>query len=156
MGIAITLREYLDSTDVQYDVLPHPHTGSSSETAQACNIPGDQIAKAVILEDENGYLMAVVPATHRIDLGVLHQRLERHIGLATEPDLEDLFMDCEPGAVPPLGQAYGMQVMIDDSLNGLADIYFEAGDHSELIHLKGNDFEVLMKNADHGAFSHHV
>lgn len=156
MGIAITLREYLDSTNLQYDVLPHTHTGSSSETAQACNVSGDQIAKAVILEDEDGYLMAVVPATHRVDLGVLHQRLDRRIGLAAEPELEDLFIDCEPGAVPPLGQAYGMQVVIDNSLNGLDDIYFEAGNHSELIHLKGNDFEALMEDAEHGAFSHHV
>lgn len=156
MGIAITLREYLDSSDVQYDVLPHTHTGSSSETAQACDISGDQIAKAVVLEDEDGYLMAVVPATHRVDLGVLHHHLDRRIGLATEPELEDLFMDCEPGAVPPFGQAYGIEVMIDDSLSGLDDVYIEAGNHSELIHLKGNDFEALMENADHAAFSHHV
>lgn len=156
MSIAITLREYLDSMDLHYDVLPHPHTKSSSETAQACNIPGDQIAKAVMLEDEAGYLMAVVPATHRVDLGVLHKDMGRRVGLATEPELEDIFMDCEPGAVPPLGQAYGIDVMVDDSLNAQDDIYFEAGDHSDLIHLRGKDFAMLMEDAEHGTFSHHI
>ncbi len=156
MGIAITLREYLDSSDVQYDVLEHAPTGSSSETAQASDISGDQIAKAVVLEDENGYMVAVVPATHRVDLGVLHKQLDRRIGLATEPELTDIFIDCEPGAVPPLAQAYGMPVIVDDSLRGLDDIYFEAGDHHELIHLKGDDFEALMQDAEHGTFSHHV
>jgi len=156
MGIAITLREYLDNTDFQYDVLPHTHTGSSSETAQASNISGEKIAKAVILEDEEGYLMAVIPATHRVDLGVLHKKLDRRVGLATEAELEDIFMDCERGAVPPFGQIYGLDVMIDDSLNGLDDVYFEAGNHDELIHLNGNDFTTLMEDAGHGAFSHHV
>ena len=156
MGIAITLREYLDSTDLQYDVLPHTHTGSSSETAQASKISGEQIAKAVILEDEDGYLMAVVPATHRVDLGVLHKQMGRRVGLATELELEDIFMDCEPGAIPPLGQAYGIDVMIDDSLNELDDVYFEAGDHYDLIHLRGKDFSMLMEDAEHGSFSHHI
>ena len=156
MGIAITLREYLDGTDFQYDVLPHIHTGSSSETAQASNISGDHIAKAVILEDESGYLMAVIPATHRVDLGVLHKKLGRRVGLATETELEDLFMDCEPGAVPPLGQAYGIDVVVDDSLKELDDVYFEGGDHYDLVHLKGDDFAFLMEDAKHGAISHHV
>jgi len=156
MGIAITLRDYLESNELQYDVLSHSHTGSSSETAQASEIPGDQIAKAVILEDEDGYIMAVVPATHRIDLGVVHKYLGRHVGLATEPELVDLFLDCEPGAVPPFGQAYGIEVMVDDSLDELDDIYFEGGDHHDLVHIKGKDFLTLMADADHGSFSHHV
>jgi Ala-tRNA(Pro) deacylase len=156
MGIALTLREYLDRSGIQYDVLEHPYTYSASETAQVTHIPGDQLAKSVVLEDEDGYLMAVIPATHRVEIGKLHKRLNRQLGLATEHELELLFDDCETGAVPPIGQAYGLDVVVDDAITENPDIYFEAGDHTDLIHVSGEDFRALMGNALHGRFSHHV
>lgn len=156
MGIAITLREYLDRSGVRYDVVEHPHTYSASETAQVSHIPGDQLAKSVVLEDEDGYLMAVIPATHRVEIGKLHKQLHRQLGLATEHELELLFDDCETGAVPPIGQAYGLDVVVDDAIVENPDIYFEAGDHRDLVHVSGEDFRALMNNAGHGRFSHHV
>ena len=43
-----------------------------------------------------------------------------------------LFKDCEFGAVPPLGLAYGMSTVIDDCLSEQPEIYFEAGDHDRI------------------------
>jgi len=155
MGIAISLRDYLDSAGYDYDVQAHEQTSFSIETAKAGHIPGDQLAKAVILEDADGYLMAVIPSTHKVNLGALHRQLHRHVGLATEQELADIFDDCELGAIPAVGQAYGMDVMIDDSLNDQKDIFFEGGKHTDVVHLTGEDFDRLMDKADHGTFSRH-
>jgi Ala-tRNA(Pro) deacylase len=62
----------------------------------------------------------------------------------------------EVGAIPPLGQAYGIEVVVDDSLGENSDIYFEAGDHTSLIHMRSKDFKDLMKTAQHGTFSRHI
>jgi Ala-tRNA(Pro) deacylase len=156
MAMSITLREYLEREGVEYKLLQHPYTSTSMETAEESHVPGDQLAKGVVLEDENGYLVAVVPATHRVELTELQQQLKRHLSLATEHELGDLFDDCEIGAVPPLGEAYGYEVIVDDSLVNASDVYFEAGDHTDIVHVSGDDFRDLMTNVRHGHFSRHI
>ncbi len=153
MAIAHTLEDYMTSKGIQYEVVPHPRTLSSIETAEAAHIPGDALAKAVLLEDDNGYLMAVVPATHHVKLGKLSEQLNRQLRLAVESELAPLFKDCQLGAVPPLGMAYGMPTILDSSLVEQPDIYFEAGDHEELIHLSGRHFQSLLADARLGRFS---
>lgn len=156
MAMAETLTRYLQAHDIPYDLLHHPHTATSMEAAQASHIPGNQIAKTVLLEDDGGFVMAVLPATHRIDLGELHRHFNRRLGLATEPELGGLFRDCEIGAVPPIGPAYGVHTIVDDSLAEQSDVYFEAGDHEQLVHVSGETFGALLGEAEYARFSHHV
>ena len=153
MAMAISVRRYLEDADIDYAVQRHSRTETSCRTVEKAGISGDRFAKSVILEDEQGYLMAVVPATHHVQLGKLSRQLGRHLGLATEDELRTLFCDCEPGAVPPLGEAYQMAVIMDDSLATCPDVYFEAGDHTDLIHVGREDFRKLMRRARHGLFS---
>lgn len=156
MSIAASVQEFLDREGVSYGTIAHERTGDSTHSAQAAHIPGDRLAKCVILEDEKGYLMAVVPSTHKVDLGALHRELHRNLGLATDRELIELFKDCEPGALPPLGRAYGIDTILDESLIDSPEIYFEAGDHRALVHLSGRDFLRLMANVPRGQISHHV
>lgn len=154
MTIAASVENYLTHAGVRYDVIAHQHTSNSTHSAQAAHIPGDRLAKCVMLEDSNGYVMAVLPATHRVDLGALRQRFGREFGLAPEGELAGLFVDCEPGAIPPLGDAYGVDTIVDQSLVGAQDIYFEAGDHCALVRVTGSDFLKLMGDAPRGRISH--
>jgi len=96
MTIATSVQSYLARNGVPYDVLAHEHTWDSMHSAQAAHIPGDRLAKCVVLEDEKGFLMAVIPATHRVDLGALHRALGRSLGLATDRELIELFKGGEP------------------------------------------------------------
>lgn len=153
MAIATTLKCFLDSRGVHYELIPHAHSSTSLESARSARVPGDRVAKCVLLEDEHGYLMAVLPASHRIRLRELTEQLERNLELASEPELEQLFRDCEPGAVPPIGAAYGLPSVVDDSLLNAPDVYFEAGDHEDLVHLSGVEFLSLLAGARYGRFS---
>lgn len=156
MKIANTVQETLDKCGGDYEVIPHRPTSSCMQTAAAAHVVGDRLAKSVILEDEAGYVMAVLPATHRVDLGTLHRQLNRKLGLATEGELTQLFADCDIGAIPPLGPAYGMETILETSLLEQPDIYFEAGNHRDIIHLSRDRFLGLLKEADERHFSHHV
>lgn len=156
MSIAATVQDYLGREGVLYDTIAHEHTPDSTHSAQAAHIPGDRLAKGVMLEDDKGYLMAVVPATHKVDLGALHRALNRNLGLATDRELAELFRDCEAGALPPLGLAYGIDTILDESLVDSPDIYFEAGDHRALVHMRGSEFLRLMTNVPRGQISRHV
>lgn len=156
MSIATSVESLLIQTGVKYEVIPHQHTSSSTYTAQAAHVPGERLAKCVMLEDSHGYVMAVIPATRKVDLGALHRRLGRDLGLATESELANLFADCEVGAIPPLGRAYDIDAIVDSSLIDHQDIYFEAGDHSELVRVSGADFLRLMGDAPRDKISHPI
>jgi len=155
MSISRTLQEFLKGEGVDYELVPHKHTYTSASTAEAAHVPGEGLAKAIMLEDDKGYLMAVIPSTHRLQLGVLHNTLNRRLGLATESELMDLFPDCEVGAIPPLGEAFGVDTVVEDSLFAQSDIWFEAGDHRDVVHISGPQFKTLMMDARHGHISEH-
>ena len=154
MAVAETVQRFLDQLSVEYDLVSHPHTGSSHGTAEAAHVSEDHIAKAVIVKDMAGYAMVVVPASNWVDVEHLRKELNRDLHLATEEELAKLFSDCEAGAVPPLGPAYGVETFLDQALTSLANVYFEAGDHEQLVHMAGNDFRTLLGGVRHGYYSH--
>ena len=156
MTIAVSVRRYLDQEGVAYDTIVHARTRDSSHSAQAAHVPGDRLAKCVMLGDDNGYLMAVIPASHRVDLSALRHELHRDLGLATERELLELFKDCEPGAVPPLGCVYGIEMVLEQSFGDTPDAYFEGGDHESLVHVSGRDFLKLMAGAARRNVSHRI
>ena len=154
MAIAKTLESYLLQHGVDYDLVPHPKTYTSRDTAKAAHVADDHIAKAVIVRDEQGYGMVVIPGSHWLKLEAIQNEADREFVLAAEPDATELFPDCAPGAIPPVGPAYGVETFLDERLTTLANVYFEAGDHEDLVHVSGEAFHELLKGVRHGHFSH--
>jgi Ala-tRNA(Pro) deacylase len=152
MAIAPTLQKYLDQ-NVTYDVIPHEPTASSMQTAQVCHIPGDRLAKGIVLHRDGGYALAVLPASHHIQMSQLRAQLGREVELASEDEVSQLFKDCVPGAVPAIGACYALDTIVDDSINDQPDIYIEGGDHATLIHMGQKEFAQLNARARHGRFS---
>ncbi|NMG53384.1 aminoacyl-tRNA deacylase [Aromatoleum aromaticum] len=155
MAIASKLQEYMSEHGLRYDVLTHPHSHNSMETAQLARVPGNCLAKSVVLEDDDGFLMAVLPSTQHVQLGWLSKAMQSNLRLASEDELSALFADCEPGAVPPAGIAYGMRMVVDDTLAEQPEIYFEGGDHEKLIQMSCEDFMRMMEEAKHIRFGEH-
>ncbi len=150
-----TLQEYLTQNGIEFEILPQHSSSTSLASTRCTHVRGHLIAKPVIFEDKTGFLMAVVPANERVKVGKLNRMLNRDMSLAREEDLRNLFADCDSGAIPPIGSAYGIQSIIDDDLLRCSDIYFETGSHNELIHIKGRDFHKLMEGAPHSKISLH-
>jgi Ala-tRNA(Pro) deacylase len=153
MAIAMTFKQYLDQHGVPYEVVMHPRAYSSMRTAEAAHIPGHRLAKSVILEDDDGYVMAIVPSDRQIHLRSVSDQLQRDLRLATEQEISALFKDCDVGAIPPVGRAYGLKTLVDDSLTREPDVYLEAGDHEELIHVSHDAFLDLLGPVQQGHFS---
>lgn len=154
MSIAATVKAYLAQTQIDYDLVVHRRTCSSRDTAEAAHIAEDHIAKSVIVQDAQGLAMVVIPASNWLKLNSLQEEAARPFELAPEEVLVAAFPDCEPGAIPPLGKAYGLETYLDDDLTSLANVYFEAGDHRHLVHVSGESFRTLLSGARHGYFSH--
>ena len=153
MAIAFTLKHFLDSSGIDYELVEHPYANNALGVANAAHLPPEKVAKCVMLEDEGGYLIAVCPASKRICLGDLYHEINRRLEFASEAELADLLGDCVLGAVPPVGELYDMEVVVDADLFMQPDIYFEAGDHEDLIHVSADSFQRIMRNAEHASFS---
>lgn len=158
MAIATTLQRHLRDKGIDYRLMNHPHSGSSMETAESAHVPGDALAKGVVLKDEAGPLLVVVPSDYHVELDTLNQLLKRELAFVREDVLAELFPDCELGAVPPVGAAYAIKTLWDPeaSLGRQEHVYFEAGDHATLVRVSGEGFHELMADADRAHFSHHI
>ena len=154
MNISARVATYLGEKDIRYDTVKHTHTSTSIGTAITAHIPPKSIAKAVVLEDHEGHhLMAILPANRKVDLHKLNEKLDADLHLVDEEQVYRKFEDCDPGAVPAIGQAYNMNSIYDEALDQLDDIYLEAGDHETLIHLTKAQFGKLMTDTKHARFS---
>jgi Ala-tRNA(Pro) deacylase len=156
MTIATKLEEYLKAKSIDFDLIPHPHTESSMVTAAAAHVPGDRLAKAVIAKDGEDYVMVIVPSDYHVHLGALHRQIGREVGLATEPELTGLFPDCDEGAAPAVGAAYGLKSMVDKRLLDQPEVFFEAGDHEHLVRLSGDQFKALQGEAETVDVAQHI
>ena len=154
MTIAPKLREYLEEVKADYDVVEHQPTKSSLETAAASSVPAERVAKAVLLDTDDDYLLAVLPSDRRVELSELRSELGHKPRLASEDEIKGVFDDCDVGALPAIG--YGVKTIVDDAIGQQPDVYFEAGDHASLVHMKHDEFSRMMRGARRGQFSEPV
>ncbi len=145
------LTQFLEAQGVDYRIRAHEHSSTSAQSARTARIMPHHLAKSVLLEDDAGCVMAVVPADRQLNIGTLARMLGRHdLRLADEARIGQMFADCELGAMPPVGMAWGIDMVVDDALEASDVIYMEAGDHESLLQLSHEDFHRLMRHAAHG------
>ena len=154
MSISPTLSNYLKQNDAHYEPCPHTHSRTSAETARLAHVPERLIAKSVVLEDDQGCVLAVVPADSRVRVSALARMLGRaNLRLCDESTVRELFGDCDPGAVPAFGMAWGLETAVDEELEHNSEVYVEGGDHEQLLRMSRGQFCDLMSHARHGHFS---
>ncbi len=148
MSIPSKIQSFLEHERVQYEVLSHRTTFTAQETAASIHAPGREVAKPVIVKDGKegrSFAMAVTDAPHLVNL----QRFAgltgmQDVRLAEEQEIRLLFPDCEPGAMPPLGNLYGLPTYVDRKLEEDEFISFNAGSHTEVVRMRYDDFKRLV------------
>jgi len=140
------LKEFLDNNHVKYVSIIHSRAYTAAEVAQSAHIPGKEMAKTVMVKVDGKMAMAVLPAFQQVDFERLKGALgAKTVELASEREFQDLFPECEVGAMPPFGNLYGMDVCVSRQLTADKEIAFNAGSNTELIKLAYQDFERLVK-----------
>jgi Ala-tRNA(Pro) deacylase len=140
------LKEFLDSHQVKYVTISHSAAYTAQEVAASAHIPGRELAKAVMVKIDGEIAMAVLPASHKLDMERLKMAaMGQRVELAGEQEFKDAFPGCELGGMPPFGNLYGMNVYVSKTLAEDAEIAFNAGSHTELMKLAYKDFERLVQ-----------
>lgn len=147
------IQDYLHSHDISYELVAHPQAFAAQEVARRLAVPDRQFAKAIVLHADGRLVMAVLPASRRLNFHKLKDALEvKHLEMAPETELAGLCPDCDLGAFPPFGNLYGMDVWVDRRLAESAEIVFNAGSHTEAVRMKYSDYLKLTK-AQIGSFA---
>src|SRR5262249_50872662 len=139
--VSMRLVEYLDEQCVPFQSLLHPPAFTAQRLAKYLRIQGSRVARAVLLHSPDGYVLAGVPAPHRIALPRLASFWGGPMRLASQSEAARVFRDCEWGVVSPFGNLYGLPTLIDTSLGPDTWIVLEAGTHLEAVLLSCADFE---------------
>ncbi len=152
----MNVREFLMQNNVAFEMMEHRPTYSAQTLAQAVHVSGERVAKTVLLRADDKHVLAVLPATHTIDMQRVQSVLNaQQLDLATESECGVQFSDCEIGALPPFGSRYGMRTLIDKSLLEDGDVVFEANTHEQAIRMGTEDF-VRLEQPLVAEFADHV
>jgi len=154
MTVSASVQNHLNHKGVIYELLSHPHSRCSLESARLARIPAEQVAKGVLTHDGENYLLCVIPSSHRLSVPWLNRNMKGKFTLVSEHRLGEFFDDCEVGAIPALGHVYGLHVIWDDALANREDLYIESGDHENLIHVSKGGFMELMGGQEHMTISY--
>ena len=140
------LKNYLDNNKIKYVIISHSPEYTALEVAASAHIPGQELAKTVIVKIDERMTMIVLPSRYKIDFNLLNKLTgAKDVKLATEEEFSDKFPDCEVGAMPPFGNLYNMEVYVAETLTKDNEIAFAAGSHSELVKMAYKDFANLVK-----------
>ena len=137
--------EFLDNNSAKYEVTRHQPTYSAQQMAAAEHVSGREVAKPVLIKADGKYYMCVLPACCKVDLDALKQDLRvEQVALAGEDEMSKLFADCELGAEPPFGNLYGLETLMDESLQADDHIVFQGGTHELAIKMAMADYKKLV------------
>lgn len=140
------LRNFLDEHRIKYVVVSHSTAYTAQEEAALAHISGRELAKTIMIKIDGVMAMAVLPASDHIDFDLVREAVEaERVELAGEEEFQDLFPDCELGAMPPFGNLYNMEVFAAGTLAEDEEIAFNAGNHRELIKMAYRDFARLVR-----------
>lgn len=148
MPMPMSCRERLltlfDGERVPHRFHRHRAAYTAQHEAGAEHLPGKRVAKVVVAYMGAKPLMLVVPADRHADLDYLAGFLGfQSVRLATELEFESLFPDCEVGAMPALGNLYGLPVYLDVELANEPEVMFPAGTHTESVTIPTRALERL-------------
>lgn len=139
------VRHFLEDNEVPFETLYHPPAYTSQRRAKWLHTSGQSVAKAVLLATPSRYVVAVLPATHHIELETAALRLGEPVRLADEDEIGMFFGDCEAGGVAPFGKLYGLTTILDSAMDPDATVVFAAQRHALAIRMRLRDFQRLEK-----------
>jgi Ala-tRNA(Pro) deacylase len=146
MAISRSVEQFLTAQQVTYSVIHHRRAYTAQEEAAVAHVPGHQWAKTVACVADERPVLAVVPASAVVDFDRLRELAGAgEVRLASEREFEQLYPDCEIGAMPPLGPLYGQAVFVDRALTGGNEIVFEGGTHTDAVKVNFDDFARVVR-----------
>ncbi|WP_342631985.1 HDOD domain-containing protein [Marinobacter alkaliphilus] len=150
MALSERLSHYLARKGISYQQIEIAPVSNLDAAVLASGKPQHDFIQPTLLIDINGVVMAVHRFDSTLDMDTLHQFTGRRLQPLTARQTARLFGDCEPGFVPPVGNAWDLQVLIDEDLTTADQVVFSAGTNDTLVVMDGRSFRLALAGAREG------
>jgi Ala-tRNA(Pro) deacylase len=145
MSTASWVRSELEQSGVAFQETHHPEAYTAQALAQREHFSGHRVAKVVVALVDGRPVELILPASRRVRLDRVQRLLgAKEVRLATEPEMEAYFKDCETGAIPPLRHWQNVEVLMDTAMQVPGDILFPAGTHCDAVSMRFEDWFRLV------------
>jgi ferredoxin/flavodoxin---NADP+ reductase len=138
---------YLDEQGVSYQLVEHPPALTAAEQARAAQVDLDRTAKAIPLRDERGWHVAVIPASHRLDLDKARSALGAgpSLQIATFDQIRSELPAPDAGVLPPLAPLLRAPEVLDRRLLDHDGIFISGGDDRHVVLIDPNDLVEVVQ-----------
>jgi Ala-tRNA(Pro) deacylase len=146
---AEAVAHFLDRKHVTYELIEHQATYAARQEAIAAGSAAPRMAKTVVLHDADGYRIAIIPASERVDLDKARKVFGAgaDMRLATESEIAQDFPAFDPGALPPLRGLLGTPEVLDTRLLPYHRIFCSAGDHRHTLKISIEEIQRVGQPA---------
>jgi len=136
---------YLDKAKVGYKTIKHKTVYTAYDLAQTLKVKLSDVAKTLVVKADKIYVLVVLPASHKLDLGKLKKVLKaKKVEIAKEKIMKVVFK-VKPGAITPFGELYKVPVFIDRALLKAKKIIAEAGTYEDSVIMTAKNFIKAVK-----------
>ncbi len=137
---------YLREHRLRFEHFVHGRAVAAQRLAAAEHVPGDRVAKVVVVSVDGRLALAVVAAVDHVDVEALRVALRaREVHLVPETRFAERFWPCEPGAEPPLS-LFGVPIYVDAGLARQPWLLMRGGTHEDAIQVETDDW-LLSEHA---------
>ena len=143
-GQAVVAR-YLDEQGVPFEVVAHPTARTAAEQARAADVELDRAARAVALRDEQGFHVAILPASKRIDLAKVRGAYGSELRLASDEEIRAAVQAGDDDVLPPLAPLLRAPEIMDHRLLEHDRILISGGDDRHAVLLDPNDLVEVIQ-----------
>jgi Ala-tRNA(Pro) deacylase len=139
------IKDLLEKRGVPFEERHHRVAFTAQEVAQSEHITGHRVAKVVIVIADGRPVELILPASRRIVLDQVGKLLAaREVRLASEAEMDRVFIDCGTGAIPPLRHWKDVEVVMDASMPREGEVIFQGGTHEDAVRLAIEDWLPLV------------
>ncbi len=142
----------LKENKIEHEVMQHEPVLTSEDAARVRNTPLAEGAKALVMYADGKPIMVVVPADKKANTNSLKKTYNiKDLRMASKEEAETVTRT-KIGAIPPLGNLFGIPLYVDETLGNNEMVVFNAGEHTKSIRMKYRDF-VTVSSPTIGSFT---
>lgn len=141
----VYIREFLTDRAISCDSVSHQAMLTLEALAEQLFIPLHQFARAQLLRDGVGYVLAILPLGCHLDFVSIKNETGREVEMAWPEEYTALFGQLNSKAIPPLSALFGMECYVDARLMNNENIFFPDGSGHGILKISVTDFLALQK-----------
>lgn len=150
MPIAPRLERFLSLKGIAFRELQVESASNFDAAVTASGRAPDVFIRASLLIDINGPLMVVHAYNSSIDPELVYRVTGRRLQPLTARQASRLFLDCDPGFIPPFGAPYEVPVLADDDVFGFSRAVMACGSDNTLMEMDRTSLARALGDATRG------